>query len=123
MPRLVCDCGAEVTMNERDLRAMSGKPFTCTSCGKTRKLPLQNVLTSAASPQIACPHCNSMMEDDESLSGQVAVCPTCGAQFQMPGISKPRKVGRPLTASSIRANVPPGKVTAIRIMLFVGAAI
>lgn len=44
----------------------------------------------AASPppdqikRIPCPHCQSSLEDDGTLGGQLVACPHCGKQFQMP---------------------------------------
>jgi hypothetical protein len=39
MPKVVCDCGAEHELSDGDLLVAAGKPFTCSKCGKTRKLP------------------------------------------------------------------------------------
>src|SRR5258708_33596380 len=50
MPKLVCDCGAESNLSDRDLRAAAGQPFTCRACGTTRNLPLPNVFAPSANP-------------------------------------------------------------------------
>ncbi len=45
---IICDCGTELPFNERDLSVAAGQPFTCPICGRTRKLPLPNVFTTAS---------------------------------------------------------------------------
>ncbi|HEY3963122.1 MAG TPA: LITAF-like zinc ribbon domain-containing protein [Planctomycetaceae bacterium] len=40
MPTLTCDCGKVYTLTDDIVRARAGKPFTCSQCGKSRRLPL-----------------------------------------------------------------------------------
>lgn len=48
MPTIVCECGTEYQFPAENLRTSAGRPFTCHTCGTTRRLPLVNVLDRVA---------------------------------------------------------------------------
>ena len=43
-------------------------------------------IPSAPETQLACPHCQSPIVNDGSMSGQVVACPSCDGQLQMPAL-------------------------------------
>lgn len=44
----------------------------------------ESVTPDALAPLVSCPHCGMQIQDDGSLAGQLAHCPNCTGQFQMP---------------------------------------
>jgi len=52
MPKLKCDCGKVYTLTDDMLRVRAGKLFTCSYCGKSRKLPpLASASQAVATPE------------------------------------------------------------------------
>lgn len=94
MLKLVCDCGAESNLSERDLRAAAGQPFTCRACGTTRNLPLPNasaaspstpslapspVLPPVHSPTAPRPQTGAVSHSSPPRLPKTITCPDCGS--------------------------------------------